>query len=103
MTAFLPSPTAKTGPSPTAKPKLLDTRRPASTGHSSPGPNVGRLSGLHSVLGTPPEGTSHDAPPQRTEYPSVSRRLSLVEEGELWVSLADGVDVPAAPRTTTRM
>jgi len=55
------------------------------------------------VLGTPPEGTSHDAPPQRREYPSVSRRLALVEEGELWVSLADGVDVQAATRSKTRM
>jgi len=55
------------------------------------------------MLGTPPEGTSHEAPPQRREYPSVSRRLAGVEDDEVWVSLVVDVDVQAATRSKTRM
>jgi len=81
----------------------LDTRRATATGHVSPGSSVGRLSGLHSVLGTPPEGTSHDPPPQRREYPSVSRRLAGVEDDEVWASLVVDVDVQDETRSKTRM
>jgi hypothetical protein len=55
------------------------------------------------VLGTPPDGTSHVVPPQRREYPSVSRRLAGVDDDEVWVSLVVDVDVHAAMRSKTRM
>jgi len=55
------------------------------------------------MLGTPPEGTSHDAPPQRSTYPLVSRRVARVEEGEFSASLVVDVEVQAATRSNARM